>query len=204
MSEGLIIINHLDIFDDDLECFVTEVNKYKIQVEVKGHKQDEFYNQLEWLLPSAIIVFISKPFLEAIFQEAGKDTYNALKNSIKNLLRNMNKKEISFVSPTGRQVKRRPIGFEIAIEELGVTLKPILPVEEGLDLEAMDKLLDYLKPDNQGELINLVKAFLDNSMFPSPVVYLEYVDLLNDWVCFELRDKAKQLRLSQQDSIAEE
>ncbi|MBN4082359.1 hypothetical protein JYT13_00970 [Mariprofundus ferrooxydans] len=40
------------------------------------------YNSLDWLIPSAFVVYIFKPYFEAFLKEAGKDHYKALKKAI--------------------------------------------------------------------------------------------------------------------------
>lgn len=41
------------------------------------------YASIEWLVPTAIIVYVAKPYFEAFLKEAGKDHYHFLKNRLK-------------------------------------------------------------------------------------------------------------------------
>lgn len=66
---------------------------------------------IEWLMPSAIIVFLTKPYFESFLQEAGKDHYNILKKSISNLFSKppVSNTSISLVSnPPGKIESKKP------------------------------------------------------------------------------------------------
>lgn len=41
------------------------------------------YASIEWLVPTAIIVYVAKPYFEAFLEEAGKDHYHFFKNRVK-------------------------------------------------------------------------------------------------------------------------
>ena len=54
-------------------------------VEVEERDIDGPYAGIEWLVPTAVIVFLGKAYFDGILKEAGKDHYTALKRGLKSL-----------------------------------------------------------------------------------------------------------------------
>ena len=68
-------------FDD----FVGEIQHSRLDVRCEAREQDGPYAGLEWLLPTAVIVFVGRAYFDAFLKEAGQDHYHLLKAAIKKL-----------------------------------------------------------------------------------------------------------------------
>jgi len=71
----------LETFDD----FVQVVSSKNLNLRVGSREQDGPYAGLEWLVPTAVIIFIGKSYFDAFLKEMGKDHYRALKAGLKTL-----------------------------------------------------------------------------------------------------------------------
>lgn len=65
--------------------FATSLQEAGIEVEVED-RGDEVFASMEWLVPTAIVVFISRKYFETLMQEAAKDHYPLIKASLSRLL----------------------------------------------------------------------------------------------------------------------
>jgi hypothetical protein len=79
-------LSHLEaisgaIFDE----FVQDVASENVELEIRAH--GGVFAGIDWLMPTAIMLFISRAYFDAIFSEMGKDHYKILKRAIKALLR---------------------------------------------------------------------------------------------------------------------
>ena len=78
-----IVLIYPSNFPDELISEETiELNSSGLNVEVQK-VENEPYNALEWILPTAFGVYILKPFSDAFLSEAGKDFYILLKKALK-------------------------------------------------------------------------------------------------------------------------
>jgi len=68
-----------ETFDD----FVQAVSSRNLNLRVESRERDGPYAGLEWLLPTAIIIFIGKSYFDAFLKEMGKDHYHVLKRGLK-------------------------------------------------------------------------------------------------------------------------
>ncbi|NOQ75376.1 MAG: hypothetical protein GQ574_25420 [Crocinitomix sp.] len=57
----------------------------------------EMYAALEWAIPTAVVVYILKPYFDSFLKEAGKDHYKWLTQKMKNLLKKSRKIEATLV-----------------------------------------------------------------------------------------------------------
>lgn len=70
-----------EIFDD----FVQAVSSRNLNLRVEPREQDGPYAGLEWLLPTAVIIYIGKSYFDGFLKEMGKDHYHALTAGLKTL-----------------------------------------------------------------------------------------------------------------------
>ena len=70
-----------DLFDD----FINHVSVPELRLAIEERQEKEVYAALEWLIPTAVIIFISKSYFDAFLKEMGKEHYHLLKNAIKGL-----------------------------------------------------------------------------------------------------------------------
>lgn len=65
---------------------IEEVETLPLTVSVQKREQEGPYAAMEWALPTAIAVYLAKPFFESFLSEAGKDVYTIAKGWIKKIL----------------------------------------------------------------------------------------------------------------------
>ncbi len=202
MKNKLGIENRTDLFDWEIGYFIDEVRHHNISVDYKKIDDLEFYHSIEWLIPPAIVFFISKPFIESFLQEAGKDAYIGLKSSIKKLLNKSKSEEFKYFNSSGKSINASHIGLLVELEEIRVTLKINFPPDL-TDEDAIDKLFECLSPVNRSVLVNMVRDFVLQcefpKKFPAKEAYLEYNNESGEWECFDIIQKVKEMRLSQKD-----
>jgi hypothetical protein len=59
----------------------------KLDLRVEAAPADEVVAALEWLLPTAVVIFLGKAYFDAFLKEAGKDHYHLLKAGVASLWR---------------------------------------------------------------------------------------------------------------------
>jgi len=69
--------------DQLIEEFVETISTPELTPIVERVEKFPFQAGIEWLAPTALIVYIAKPYFEAFLSEMGKDHYALLKNALK-------------------------------------------------------------------------------------------------------------------------
>lgn len=90
---------------DALAEFRRLVEANGLGLKVERPEEDGPYAALEWLIPTALIVFIGKAYFEAFLKEMGKDHYALLKAGLKLLnsrLLGPKASAVVFVSTAGK------------------------------------------------------------------------------------------------------
>ncbi len=62
--------------------FETETAEAGIWVQSESYPDRGPFAGIEWLLPTAVILYVSKPYIDAFLAEAGKDHYHILKGAM--------------------------------------------------------------------------------------------------------------------------
>lgn len=78
-----------------------------IEVEIFENDENKFM-ALEWVIPTAFIAYILKPYFVAFFSEAGKDHYKLLKNGLKNLTNKIKKHNVRLIAAKNSDQKLSP------------------------------------------------------------------------------------------------
>jgi hypothetical protein len=76
-----------------------------VPVEVEERDADSPYAGIEWLIPTAVIVFLGKAYFDGFLKEAGKDHYAALKQGLKSLYSRLvgpNAPKVAVLSTAGK------------------------------------------------------------------------------------------------------
>lgn len=80
------VISRSEIIPPDVTNeLVTTLRKEGLRVEEEEREQ-EIFAALEWLVPTAIIVFIAKEYVGTLLKEAAKDHYPRIKKSLSKLV----------------------------------------------------------------------------------------------------------------------
>lgn len=80
MDRPHLAIIHLDsipsdVFDEFRDTVITE----GLELRIDSREDGGAFAALEWLLPTAVIAYISKPYFDGFLKEMGKDHYGLLK-----------------------------------------------------------------------------------------------------------------------------
>jgi len=78
-----IIFECSDYFTDEAIEFSTKEVRYSGLDLLVNKREARPFMSMEWAIPTAIVVYILKPYFESFLKEAGKDHYNILKTWLK-------------------------------------------------------------------------------------------------------------------------
>jgi hypothetical protein len=73
--------------------FRSLVSDHRLNLRVESHPAPGPRAGLEWLLPTAVVVFLGKAYFDAFLKEAGKDHYHLLKSGLSWLWRSLVSKD---------------------------------------------------------------------------------------------------------------
>jgi len=80
-------ISSLELIPEAIVCdFVTEMESGGISTSSERRPQ-QIYAGIEWLLPTAVVVFIAQKYVGTLLQEAAKDHYPTIKAALTKLIR---------------------------------------------------------------------------------------------------------------------
>lgn len=142
----------------------------------------ETYAGLEWLMPTAVIVFIGKAYFDGLLKEMGKDHYALLKKGIKSLQAKLFGPGATQYSMTGTAGKVQAdrlysLTFSMLAEgQEGISFKLLLPYsgdQAGYDA-AVKAFLDFLSAYHCGKLDTTVIAELEAIRIVGRTVLLAY------------------------------
>lgn len=148
-----IAIAYPDYFPENFgEVITSDIQHEKLHLLLK-REETKAWSSLEWAIPGLIAVYILKPYFEAFLEEAGKDHYNLLKQSLSKLLKlNKNAPIETVVSKStpkklnkeNTQSKAISIHIEIKDER---TIKLLFDNELELDdwTKALENILDTVQ-----------------------------------------------------------
>lgn len=86
MNKFDIFIKHEnDIESSTFDSFVNTVSHEKLSLEIMMMPKSGPMAGVEWLLPTATITIIAKPYFQSFMSEMGKDHYILLKKGFNNL-----------------------------------------------------------------------------------------------------------------------
>jgi hypothetical protein len=131
-------------------------------------RPDPIYAGVEWLLPTAVVVFLGRSYFEAFLKEAGKDHYSLLKKA----LQTVSTKLFGKGAPQGRliftkgktqsEIPRYSLSYSV-VAEIGEALRVKLLLQSDFDEtlcnEAQTAFLTFLSAVYDGTLdINSIKG----------------------------------------------
>ena len=132
---------------DPFEEFAAALKHPNLKLQIEPREPPGPYAGVEWLFPTAVIVFVGKAYFDAFLKEAGKDHYHLLRAAIKKLA----SKFIGPSAPTVRlsfsdgKVKSPHPKYSLVysvIAEIGDGLSVKLLLEPGLAAEECNQAID--------------------------------------------------------------
>lgn len=114
-----IAISHIDsipaeVFSD----FVRAISSERLKLDIESREDGGIYAGLEWLIPTAVIIYIGKSYFDGFLKEMGKDHYNLLKAGLKALrvkLLGQTAPQIAAVSSSGKATPNQPYSLVYSI-----------------------------------------------------------------------------------------
>lgn len=120
-----IAIFHTDTIPEDVFSeFVRIISTERLKLEIESREDDGIYAGLEWLIPTAVIIYIGRSYFDGFLKEMGKDHYNLLKAGFKALREKLlgpAAPQIAVVSNAGKTTPNQPysLGYSIMAEGNG-------------------------------------------------------------------------------------
>lgn len=144
-------------------------------------RENDAYNGLEWLIPTAFGVYILKPYFDSFLSEAGKDHYQVLKMGLKKLIEKGKEFKTSAIASSLSTNKLSPKysqSLTISVEAQTVNKRHLkLLFDNNLDIvdwnNGLDQLLELLA-DNHEHFPNdiLTTAIAKLNTKPHRIIYL--------------------------------
>ena len=114
-----IAISHVgsipeEVFSDFLKAISTE----GLRLDIESREDGEIYAGFEWLIPTAVIIYIGKSYFDGFLKEMGKDHYNLLKAGLKVLREKLlgpAAPQMTVVSSAGKTTSNQPYSFVYSI-----------------------------------------------------------------------------------------
>ncbi|UCV02773.1 hypothetical protein [Dechloromonas denitrificans] len=153
MRQADIAVIHLKSIPAELFAgFAESVSSEKLNLQIQSREDGGAFAALEWLLPTAVIVYIGKSYFDGFLKEMGKDHYSLLKAGLKKLqakLFGSSAPQITLFGSAGKISKEQPYSlvFSIVAEaESGITFKLLVhaDVSEGEYEETIAAFLEFL------------------------------------------------------------
>ncbi len=131
--------------DNIVNEFISSISAPGLSVSVKREEKYPIQAGLEWLAPTALIVFILKPYFQSFLSEMGKDHYNLLKKALKSvavrLLGRSGPKIRSIAKGKAKSSSKYSRAFSIYVDvSEKLTLKLLFPTE--LEEEGVHKIIE--------------------------------------------------------------
>ena len=168
--------------EETFSDFLRLVSPTGLDVQVKSRPSDGIYAGLEWLMPTAVIIFIGKPYFDSFFSEMGKDHYSMLKAGLKALrTKFFGSKAPKFIK-VGTQGKLTVSQFYsfvfsiVAEAEPGLRFKLLLQSEASEDEyeEIINAFFNFLAEYHSGNLAIATVDMLQKGRVVGDILLISY------------------------------
>ncbi|WP_157489268.1 hypothetical protein [Lysobacter sp. Root916] len=156
---GLI---HLEVIDRfNFAEFETAVRSEGLDLRIESRPDPGPYAGIEWLIPTAVVIYIGKAYFDSFLKEAGKDHYTVLKAAVSSLSskffgKNTPKGRVVFSEGKAESEHPRYSIFYSIVADFGdgYSVKLLLQSDFDADLcnEAQDAFLQFLSEAAAGKL----------------------------------------------------
>ncbi len=147
MSPPHIAIVHSNTIPEEVFAeFTRIVSADKLNLKVESCEEGGPYAGLEWLIPTAVIVYLGKSYFDGFLKEMGKDHYNLLKAGLKTLRENLlgsAAPQMTVISTAGKATKGQPYSLVYSIlaeRDAGLRFKLLL--QRGVSDREYEEILD--------------------------------------------------------------
>jgi hypothetical protein len=111
MSPAITVVHVSRIPAESFSEFRRIVDAKGLDLQVNEREESGPFAAVEWLVPTALIVYIAKPYFESFLKEMGKDHYGLLKAGLKSLYAKFvgpRAPQVTVVSTAGKSSKHQP------------------------------------------------------------------------------------------------
>ncbi|WP_154662554.1 hypothetical protein [Solimonas flava] len=144
-----------DLPSEPFDEFVAEVQCSELDLRCEARERPGPYAGLEWLVPTAVVVFIGRAYFDAFLKEAGKDHYHILKAALKKLT----KKFIGPSVPTGRIYFAGANKVQSPVPRYSLAYSVIASLGNGLSVKLL--LPPDLSAEECNSAVEVFTAFLE-------------------------------------------
>jgi hypothetical protein len=114
-----IVIVHIDSIPEEVFSeFVRTIATERLKLDIESRENGEIYAGLEWLIPTAVIIYIGKSYFDGFLKEMGKDHYNLLKAgfvTLREKLLGPAAPQMAVVSSAGKTSPNQPYSLVYSI-----------------------------------------------------------------------------------------
>ncbi len=181
-----IAISYLDkisngFFDD----FSISVNQQGLRLQIEPREDEGPYAGVEWILPTAVFLFIAKSYFDSFLKEMGKDHYHLLKQAIHSLRSKVFREivpKVKIVSTSGKVSDggKFSIVFSIMADAGGGKRIKFL-FQNSASEEEYAQIVDGIT--------SFLKSFYDNSLSPETIEELQRANLFGNMILLQFNPK---------------
>jgi len=178
---GLLYVDKID--DSFFHDFISTIDRDDLGLLVEARSESAPFACAEWFLPTAIAVFLGKPYFESFLKEMGKDHYTLLKNALSGLcvktVSNRRFEPVILTSSPKKTNKNNPytLSFSIMADTGdGYNFKLMLPkLNDGFNYQkATDKFLDFVAEYHSERELSRAFEIIKFSKIPGGTVLVRY------------------------------
>jgi len=117
-----LVVLHADTVPAEFVAdFTDTVRADRLELRVQSRPSGVPFAAIEWLMPTAVVAYLAKPYFESFLKEMGKDHYGLLKDGLKKLYARVagpKAPEVTLVSTAGKVDKEQPYSlfFSVIVE----------------------------------------------------------------------------------------
>ena len=131
--------------DDSINEFIKLMSSSSLRLAVAERKEIGVYAGYEWLMPTAVIVFIFKSYFDGFLNEMGKEHYHLLKNSLKSLTRRLFRPSgpRAMIVTSGKINKHDEYSFVYSVmADVGGNKKVKLLMQQDVSQQECDEIIE--------------------------------------------------------------
>ena len=117
--EPHLILQHADnIPAEYVADFTDTVRVDRLELLVQSRSSGVPYAAIEWLMPTAIVAYLAKPYFESFLKEMGKDHYVLVKGGLKKIYSRVagpKAPEVTLASSAGKVAKEQPYSMFFSV-----------------------------------------------------------------------------------------
>lgn len=142
----IAVLHTASIHEDTFAEFVRTISTDHLKLGIESREDGGIYAGLEWLIPTALIVYIGKSYFDSFLSEMGKDHYNLLKTGLKTFREKLlgpSAPQFTMVSSAGKIKSHQPYSLVYSIMAEGRSkLRFKLLIQRDISEREYDEILD--------------------------------------------------------------